>query len=105
MLLSATAFHKGATCPSSETLLAYGMHAPAERMTWVTRHLDVCDFCAAEFQLLREHAPAEEEKCPLVEMPSSLRCLAQSLLNADWLHIESLSETTFEKERLTLTDA
>ena len=105
MILSAIAFRKRATCPSSQTLLAYRTSALAERMLWITAHLDECDFCGAEFQLLAEHVPAEEEECRLVEMPASLRCLAQSLLTADWLHIESLSATVFEKERLTLTDA
>jgi hypothetical protein len=74
-------------------------------MVWVAEHLDECDFCGAELQLLTEHAPLEDEECKAVEMPSSLRCLAQSLLTANWLHIESLGETAFEKERLTLTDA
>jgi hypothetical protein len=74
-------------------------------MLWITAHLDECDFCGAEFQLLAEHVSAEEEECTLVEMPANLRCLAQSLLTADCLHIESLNETAFEKERLTLTDA
>ena len=74
-------------------------------MVWVATHLDDCDFCGAELQLLTEHAPVEDEDCGFVEMPSNLRCLAQSLLTVDWLHIESLGETVFEKERLTLTDA
>jgi hypothetical protein len=76
-----------------------------EQTVWVESHLDECDFCGAEFQLLAEHAPTKEEECEIVDMPSSLRRLAQSLLTADWLHIESLGETAFEKERLTLTDA
>jgi hypothetical protein len=72
----------------------------------VEEHLDKCDFCGAELQLLKEHAPsAEEEECPFVDMPLNLRCLAKSLLTADWLSIESLAETAYEKERLTLTDA
>jgi hypothetical protein len=76
-----------------------------EQTVWVEAHLDECDFCGAEFQLLAEHASTDEEECAFVDIPSSLRCLAQSLLTAGWLHIESLGETTFEKERLTLTDA
>jgi hypothetical protein len=47
----------------------------------------------------------EEAAYVPVEIPSSLRCLAQSLLTGDWLHIESLAEAAYEKERLTLTDA
>lgn len=107
MILSVNAFSKRATCPSSETLLAYRTcDLGIERIVWVSEHLDECDFCGAELQLLTEHAStAQEEECPIVEMPSSLRCLAQSLLTADWLGIESLAETACEKERLTLTDA
>ena len=109
MILSATTFCKRATCPSAETLLTYRRDALAmEQTVWVEAHLDECDFCGAEYQLLAAHPyteEAEEEACALVKMPTSLRCLAQSLLTADWVHIESLGETAFEKERLTLTDA
>jgi hypothetical protein len=76
-----------------------------EQTLWVEAHLDECDFCGAEFQMLAEHASRVEEECAFVDIPSNLRCLAQSLLTADWLHLESLGETAFEKERLTLTDA
>ncbi|HEX8845400.1 MAG TPA: hypothetical protein VF791_12185 [Pyrinomonadaceae bacterium] len=107
MILSLTAFCKRATCPSSETLLAYRTCELAHaRVVWVSEHLEECDFCGAELQLLAEHAPhAQEEEYSVVDMPPSLRCLAQSLLTADWLNIESLAETAHEKERLTLTDA
>ena len=77
----------------------------AEHMLRVESHLDECEFCGAEFQLLSHHALIEEEEHAIPALPSSLRCLAQSLLTADWLHIESLAETAYEKERLTLTDA
>jgi hypothetical protein len=107
MLLSAIAFCKRATCPSSQILLAYRTRGlEAEQVVWVSEHLDKCDFCGAELQLLTEHAPpAEEEESTLVDMPLNLRCLAKSILTADWRSIESLAETAYEKERLTLTDA
>jgi len=73
-------------------------------MLKVSTHLDECDFCGAEFQLLSLNTALEEE-CPAPVMPSHLRHLAQSLLTADWLHIESLAIAGYEKERLTLTDA
>lgn len=105
MILSAIAFCKRATCPSSETLLNYKTQGLAvEQSLWVQTHLDECDFCGAEVQLLTEHVPLEEAYA-LADMPSSLRHLAQSLLTADCLHIESFGETALEKERLTLTDA
>jgi hypothetical protein len=77
----------------------------AEQMIWVSSHLDECDFCGAEIQLLTEHAPAEEEECAFSDMPLNLRWLAKSLLSADLLGLESLAGTIHEKERLTLTDA
>lgn len=78
----------------------------AERMIWVASHLDECDFCGAELQLLTEHAPAgEEAECALADMPPNLRWLATSLLSTDLLGLETLAGTAYEKERLTLTDA
>jgi hypothetical protein len=106
MILSAITFCKRATCPSSESLLSYRKFGlTAERMARVASHLDECDFCGAELQLLSEHAPAEEVECPLADMPPHLRWLAESLLSANLLNLESLAETVCEKERLTLTDA
>ncbi|PYS46500.1 MAG: hypothetical protein DMF68_19065 [Acidobacteria bacterium] len=108
MILGVITFCKRATCPSSQILLAYTTHDLAtEQSLLIEEHLDRCDFCGAEFQLLTRHAPLaeSEEDCAPVDMPSSLRCLAQSLLTLDWLHIESLAEAACYKERLTLTDA
>ena len=106
MILSAITFCKRATCPSSEILLSYRTCGlTAERMVWVAAHLDECDFCGAELQLLTEHAPAPEEECALADMPPHLRWLAESLLNTSLLNLESLAGTVYEKERLTLTDA
>ena len=106
MILRANSFCKRATCPSSENLLAYqACNLAAEQTLWIESHLDECDFCGAEYQLLSEHVPAKEEECALVDMPSNLRFLAQSLLSANCHCIESFSETVFDKARLTLTDA
>jgi hypothetical protein len=74
-------------------------------MVWVASHLDECDFCGAELQLLTEHRPADAEECALADMPPHLRWLAESLLSAKLLNLESLAGTVYEKERLTLTDA
>jgi hypothetical protein len=106
MILSAITFCKRATCPSSEVLLSYRTCGlAAERMVWVASHLDECDFCGAELQLLTEHAPAPAEECALADMPPHLRWLAESLLSTSLLNLESLAGTVYEKERLTLTDA
>jgi hypothetical protein len=74
-------------------------------MVWVASHLDECDFCGAELQLLTEHRPTDAEECALTDMPPHLRWLAESLLSANLLNLESLAGTVYEKERLTLTDA
>jgi len=106
MILSAIAFCKRATCPSSEALLSYRTCGlAAERMIWVATHLDECDFCGAEFQLLTQHEPAAEEECALAAMPPHLRWLAESLLSTSLLNLEAIAGTIDEKERLTLTDA
>lgn len=72
---------------------------------WIASHLEVCDFCEAELQLLTAHRPIEEE-CPLVDMPLHLRCLAEALLSGDLNSMEVYAvEAAYEKEPLTLTDA
>jgi len=77
----------------------------AGRMVWVAAHLDECDFCGAELQMLTSHTPPEHEECAVMAMPANLRWLAEKLLGAVPLNLESLSEPAYEKERLTLTDA
>lgn len=77
----------------------------AERMVWVASHLDECDFCGAELQLLTDHTPPAQEECVTAAMPANLRWLAETLLGAVPLSLESLAEPAYEKERLTLTDA
>ena len=106
MILSAIAFCKRATCPSSDTLLSYRTcDLAADQGALVETHLDECDFCDAELQLLTEHPPVDVEKCVPAVMPAHLRWLAESLLSSGSLNLESLAGSVFEKERLTLTDA
>lgn len=103
---SVTVFCKQAACPSAETLVSYPTLAEAsEQAEWIAEHLDLCEFCAAEFRLLSRHEAVEEEYPP-TEIPAALRSLAEALLgNMELSAILSISETTYEKERLTLTDA
>jgi hypothetical protein len=104
---SVTVFCKQANCPSAETLLSYHVLETAfEQAQWITEHLESCEFCAAEFRLLAEHEAVEEEEYPLTEIPAHLRSLAEALLGKIELSgLVSLSEASYEKERLTLTDA
>jgi hypothetical protein len=103
---SVTLFCKQATCPSAETLLSF--HArefASEQSVWVEEHLGSCEFCGAELRLLSEHKAPEEEHST-VQIPAHLRSLAEALLGqASLSRLFSLSEPSYEKERLTLTDA
>jgi hypothetical protein len=98
-------FRKQTGCPSSEMLLGYRTNdlSRAER-AWVNSHLNVCEFCGAELQLLMEHRPVEEE-CPVADMPLHLRYLAEALLCGNLHSVEVYAETAYDKVPLTLTDA
>lgn len=74
-------FAKSATCPSAEGLLAFSKSviAPAQTQL-VAAHLDECDFCRAELQLL-ESFPCKPEAVAVAEMPPSVRLLAESILS------------------------
>jgi hypothetical protein len=101
-----TVFCKQATCPSAETLLSYrGLNRTTGQAEWIAEHLDSCEFCDAELRLLAEHEAVEEEY-RAAAIPAHLRSLAEALLGQASLNgLASLSEASYEKERLTLTDA
>lgn len=73
-------FCKTARCPSSQSLLRYHRHrlAIADRAE-IDIHLQGCDFCNAELQLLMRHRSNAEEYRQ-VEMPGQLRKFAEDLL-------------------------
>jgi len=75
-------FGKSATCPSAEGLLAFSraVLTPAQTQL-VAVHLEECDFCGAELQLL-ERYPCRAEAVPAVEIPPGLRLLAESILGS-----------------------
>jgi hypothetical protein len=102
----ANLFFKQATCPSSETLLAYGASAlAAATRRSIAEHLATCEFCDAELSLLEEHFPTEREEYSITTIPMDLRCLAEALLNRNSQSLESLTGVIYEKEGLSLTDA
>lgn len=107
MRTTLTVFCKQAACPSAETLLSYQTLALAsEQAASITEHLDSCEFCGAEFRLLSRYQLAEKEEYRPMEIPAHLRSLAEALLgNKSLSGIISSSEISYEKERLTLTDA
>jgi hypothetical protein len=72
-------FCKTARCPSSEMLLSYRrQRSTITDQVVVQRHLQDCDFCSAELELLKRHKH-EIEETQSVEMPSQVRRLAENL--------------------------
>jgi hypothetical protein len=103
---SITVFCKQAVCPSAETLVYYHtLRLAQDEAAMVQEHLSCCEFCGAELKLLSTHAPLDEEYRG-AEIPAHLRSLAEALMGkAELSHIVSLPDISYERERLTLTDA
>jgi hypothetical protein len=80
MGLGESDFQKQCHCPSSQDLASYQQRSLANwQRSQISAHLAICDFCAAEFQLLSKFPPTEKlNECP--PMPEYLRVLAESLL-------------------------
>ena len=107
MRSSSTAeFRKQRNCPPAELLLRYSTSgAGCDSRQTIAEHLDTCDFCGAELQLLKHHPPVGEPVVARMELPVALRCLAESLLAEPSYAAARFVLTTFEKEPLSLTDA
>lgn len=73
-------FGKSAACPSSHALLTFtrSQCGPVRR-EFIAGHLEQCEFCRAELQLLNRF-PEQPEQVRLTEIPPKLRALAQSVL-------------------------
>ena len=73
-------FAKLATCPSSERLLGFSKSqlspGPAQ---FILSHLEECDFCRAELQLLKRF-PSQPETIAAGDIPPRLRAYAESIL-------------------------
>ena len=74
-------FGKSADCPSSQALLAFRCSRTTAETTFVESHLEQCEFCRAEIQLL-EFCPGEPESVSVMEIPPHLRTLAESILRS-----------------------
>ena len=88
-------FTKQAACPSSTTLLDYRLNRLAtELSTLVKWHLEGCDFCWAEVQLLVHHStyPKGEARPPAI--PVNLRVLAEALLQTNSLPRQKKKQPT-----------
>jgi hypothetical protein len=73
-------FLKTAACPASKSLLASrGKTLSKKAAKQISEHLESCDFCNAERQLLAHHTPGRKGfKTP--EIPINLRILAEAIL-------------------------
>ena len=88
--LGGSGFGKKRRCPSSDLLLSYHQYdLSAEQTSRVASHLAICDFCAAELQLLSRYPPAQE-LCERTPMPGALRALAEALFLKDRSRTEAL---------------
>jgi hypothetical protein len=87
------AFMKQRHCPSSELLAALATSKPFSFLLResVSRHLRACDFCSAEWDLLKK-IPMCDEDMVEIEIPLALRLVAENLLSI--LHM-----TETEQER------
>ena len=100
-----TVFCKQLTCPASETLLAYSeKNLGTTTQDRIDLHLETCDFCRAEVQLLTEHKPSVTEDCECGEMPVHLRLLAESILAGGKLKQIFVPVGSFDNEPVQLTD-
>jgi hypothetical protein len=93
-------FRKLRTCPRTETLLVFS--AGDCGVGRVAEHVEACDFCGAEIQLLSRHAPPAEG-LPLAAhaMPAPLRRLAEDILAEPSYNRARFAESLMEVERLT----
>lgn len=93
-------FRKLRTCPPAATLLTFS--AGARRGGRVAEHVESCDFCGAELELLSRHAaPAVNLPFAALAMPEPLRRLAQDILAEPSYNRARFAESLMEVERLT----
>ena len=74
-------FTKQAACPSSKALLDYCSNRLAAEMGILVKwHLQDCDFCCAEIQMLGHHYTQLTVEAKPPTIPVNLRVLAEALL-------------------------
>lgn len=87
-------FSKQVACPSSKTLLGYRLSTMAPEMRQLVKwHLDGCDFCWSELQLLGSATITSEEQCGAPPMPGNLKLLADALFRNSGLSVKRANET------------
>ena len=92
------AFCKSRNCPTTETLLLFlSNKLESEETEIVTHHLDRCEFCCAELQLLGAYSPPVES-CATPEIPFPLRQLAEIMLSGKRAEFQFLHKLFREPE-------
>ena len=100
---STARFRKLRTCPQTDTLLTFcrSAHAAARRGR-VAEHVESCDFCGAEVQMLSRHAQAAGTlTLPAHALPAHLRRLAEDVLAEPCYNRARFAEALLEVERLS----
>ena len=95
-------FRKLRICPRTETLLSFS--AGGSGVGRVAEHVESCDFCGAEVQLLSRHAPpaaALPAAAAPLALPEPLRRLAEDILAEPSYNRARFAESLMEIERLT----
>lgn len=105
--VSTARFRKLRSCPSADMLILFretGLAREAEER--VERHLEACDFCCAELQLLSAHWRSDLPAIRLrPEMSNNLRRLVEELMSEPSLERARFVEAVCEIDGLTVTDA
>lgn len=104
--ISTAAFRKSKTCPSAELLLLYRSDTfTNETCREVSAHLQKCDFCGAELQLLTKYPPVGAPRYKAIRIPPPLYRLAMDLLALPAQAYAGTITQRYESGSLTLTDA
>lgn len=93
-------FCKTLTCPSDHDLLEFHLSAlPTNQIRIIKEHLDHCEFCSAEMQLLESFPQADLCCCDeTADLPAPLRRLAEALIGRGEPSLRALYEIAPERE-------
>ncbi|MEO6394125.1 MAG: hypothetical protein ABIP75_19885 [Pyrinomonadaceae bacterium] len=93
-------------CPSGQELLAFHLASlTSERRETVSRHLDQCDFCGAELQLLENFPQGDLSGCDKPgDLPAPLRRLAEALFHGDGATIRALFDSSPDSKTVASTE-
>jgi hypothetical protein len=89
-------FTKQAACPSAKALLDYRLNRSAAEIGMLVKwHLEDCDFCWAEAQMLSHHSTHQKVEVKPPAIPVNLRILAEALLRSKSLLRPKKTQSTY----------